>query len=183
MSKKGVEGKCQGTKDQLAIDKCILRNCKRRKTNLSMAWIDFKKAYDMVPHSWILESMRILGVATNIIELVEKSMPSWKTNLFSDGKLLGSVKIKRGIFQGDSFSPLMFIIALIPITHVLRSTKMGYQIEKDGPSLNHTLFMDDLKLFGKSEKEIDSLVKTVQHCSADIGMEFGVSKCAVVNLK
>ena len=43
--------------------------------------------------------------------------------------------------------------------------------------------MDDLKLFGKSENEIDSLVKTVQQCSTDIGMEFGVSKCAVVNLK
>ena len=34
---KGCRKKCQGTKDQLAIDKCILKNCKRRKTNLSMA--------------------------------------------------------------------------------------------------------------------------------------------------
>ena len=148
-----------------------------------MAWIDFKKAYDMVPHSWILESMKMLGIAPNITALIEKSMPSWKTNLYSDGKLLGSVKIKRGIFQGDSFSPLIFVIALIPISHVLRATKMGYQIEKNGPTINHTLFMDDLKLFGKSENEIDSLVKTVQQCSTDIGMEFGISKCAVVNLK
>ena len=56
----------------------------------------------------------------------------------------------------------MFVIALIPITHILRASKMGYQIEKTGPTINHTLFMDDLKLFGKSENEIDSLVKTVQ---------------------
>ena len=84
----------------------------------------------MVPHSWIVESMRMLGVASNIIELIGKSMSNWRTNLFSDGKLLGSVKINRGIFQGDSFSPLMFVIALIPITHILRASKMGYQIEK-----------------------------------------------------
>ena len=108
---KGCRRKCQGTKDQLAIDRSVLRNCKRRKTNLSMAWVDFKKAYDMVPHSWIVESMRMLGVASNIIELIGKSMSNWRTNLFSDGKLLGSVKINRGIFQGDSFSPLMFVIA------------------------------------------------------------------------
>ena len=29
---KGSRRKCQGTKDQLAIDRCILQNCKKRKT-------------------------------------------------------------------------------------------------------------------------------------------------------
>lgn len=44
-------------------------------------------------------------------------------------------------------------------------------------------FMDDLKLFGKTEKEIDSLVQIIQQSSEDINMEFGISKCAVVSLK
>ena len=43
--------------------------------------------------------------------------------------------------------------------------------------------MDDLKLFGKNEREIDSLVKTVQVISKDIGMEFGIRKCGVVIMK
>ena len=43
--------------------------------------------------------------------------------------------------------------------------------------------MDDLKLYGKSEDEIDSLVRTVRLFSQDIGMEFGVKKCAVVVMK
>ena len=54
---KGCRKKSRGTKDQLLIDRMILRNCKRRKTGLSMAWIDYKKAYDMVPHS-CLENVR-----------------------------------------------------------------------------------------------------------------------------
>ena len=28
-----------------------------------MAWIDYKKAYDMVPHSWIIETLQLTGVA------------------------------------------------------------------------------------------------------------------------
>ena len=44
-----------GTKDQLLIDKTVLRDCKRRHTNLAMAWIEYKKAYGIVPHSWISE--------------------------------------------------------------------------------------------------------------------------------
>ena len=31
----------------------ILENCKNRHTNLSIAWIDYKNAFDNVPHSWI----------------------------------------------------------------------------------------------------------------------------------
>ena len=46
--------------------------------------------------------------------------------------------------------------------------------------LNHLLFMDDLKLFGKSYEQIDSLVQTVHTFSIDIGMEFGIKKCRVL---
>ena len=43
--------------------------------------------------------------------------------------------------------------------------------------INHLLFMDDLKLYSRSEKELDSLVQTVRAFSEDIGMEFGIVKC------
>ena len=43
--------------------------------------------------------------------------------------------------------------------------------------------MDDLKLFEKSEDQIDSLVQTVFMFSEDICMEFGLKKCGVVILK
>ena len=43
--------------------------------------------------------------------------------------------------------------------------------------------MDDLKLHGKNDKEIDSLIKTLWQCSEDIKMEFRVLKCAIVSLQ
>ena len=132
----GSRRKCQGTKDQLAIDRCILQNCRKRKTILSMAQVDYKKAYDMVPHSWIITRMGIVSLAANIISLI-KRMNKQKTNLYADGKLQVSVPIKRGIFQGDSFSPLLFVIALLPLTHILRETGKGYQIEKNGTKVVH----------------------------------------------
>ena len=38
----------RGTKVQLLTDKAMIRNYKRRKTNLNMTWVDFRKACDMV---------------------------------------------------------------------------------------------------------------------------------------
>ena len=43
--------------------------------------------------------------------------------------------------------------------------------------------MDDLKLFGRSERDIESLVNTVHRFSCDIGMRFGIEKCGVIIMK
>ena len=39
-----------------------------------MAWIDFKKAYDMVPHSRIIEYLNLFEVAENIKSLLVNNM-------------------------------------------------------------------------------------------------------------
>ena len=44
--------------------------------------------------------------------------------------------------------------------------------------INHLFYMDDLKLYGKNDKELDGLLRTVKKFSDDIGMEFGLDKCA-----
>ena len=141
---------------------------------MSMAWIDFKKAYDMVPHSWILGKLLMFGIADNVVELLSESMNNWRTTLFSGGKQLGTVDIKRGIFRRDTFSPLLFVIALIPLSMALRESGMGYKLGKAGSTVNHLLFMDDIKLFAKHDSEIDSLLHTVRICSSYIGMEMGL---------
>ena len=47
---KDCRQRLHGAKDQL-INKAVIKNCRRRNTNLNMAWIDFRKAYNMAPHS------------------------------------------------------------------------------------------------------------------------------------
>ena len=59
---KGGRRKSRGTNDLLFIDKMIMREVKIRKQNLSMAWIDYKKAYDMVPHSLIIDCFEIVRI-------------------------------------------------------------------------------------------------------------------------
>ena len=72
-------------------------------------------------------------------------------------EVLGGVKIMRGIFQGDSLSlllSLLLVSALIPLTHILRKSKPGYEFSGSGEKINYLLYMDDLKLYRKIEKEL-----------------------------
>ena len=61
---------------------------------------------------------------------------------------------------------------MIPITNTLRKMKF-----------NHLYFVNDLKVFGKNEEQIISLVASVNVMSSYIGMEFGIKNCAMLILK
>ena len=99
----------------------------------------------------------------------------------SCGESLGEVDIKRGIFQGDSLPPQLFVICMMLLSDVLRKMTPGYTL--GSVKINHLLFMDDLKLYCKSEKEINSIVSKVYSVSKDIGKEFGFQKCEVLIMK
>ena len=115
----------------------------------------------MVTHSWIIPAMRMVSLGDNIMGPIKKSKNKWNTSLYADGKLFGSEPIRRRIFQGDSFSSLLFVITLLPLTQILKETRMWYQLENNDAKVNHLFFMDDLRLHGKNDKETDSLIKTV----------------------
>ena len=108
---------------------------------------------------------------------------NWETELTSEKVSLGKVKIRRGIFQGDSFSSLLFVLAVIPLSFMLRKVKAGCDLGRNKGRVNHILFMDDLKLYGKNEGQLDTLVNSVMILSEDIQMRFGINKCAILVMK
>ena len=134
----------------------------------------------MVSHSWIKECLDLFGVAENIKTFLVNSMEKWRVMLCARNSELGEVDIKRGIFQGDSLSSLVFVLALIPLGLILRKAKATYEFSGIKEKINHLLFIDDLKLHNRNEKELDSLVQAVRIFSKDIGMEFGIEKCAML---
>ena len=134
----------------------------------------------MVPHSCIIECLDLFKVAENIKSLLVNSMEKWKVMLCSGNSELGEVKIKRGIFQWDSLFPIVFVLALIPLRLILRKTKTAYEFSESKVKINHLLFIDDLRLYSRSEKGLDSLVQTHRVFSENIGMKFGIEKCAML---
>ena len=72
-----------GCKDQLLIkfNKMIIEDCKKKKKNLSMTWTDYRKAYDSVPHSWILKTLQLYRFNEKFIKLMETSMSNWNTTM------------------------------------------------------------------------------------------------------
>ena len=49
----------------------------------------------------------------------------------------------------------MFVLALIPSSMILRKAKAAYEFSESKEKINHLLFMDDLKLYSRSEKGLE----------------------------
>ena len=128
----------------------------------------------MVPKSWIINSLKMYKISHETIILIEKkNKKNWRVELTAGGKNLAETKILRGILQGDALSPLLFIIAMMPLNHKLRKCTAG----------SITNIRGWHKLFAKNEKEMETLIHTVRIYSQDIWMEFGIEKCALLVMK
>ena len=57
--RKGNAINIYGTIDQLITNKMVMDNVKLKQRNISTVWIDYKKAFDSVPHDWIIETLKI----------------------------------------------------------------------------------------------------------------------------
>ena len=51
-----------------------------------MAWIYYRKAYDLVPHSRVNECMEMFGIAENLKTVLQKSMQQWRLSLTTNGE-------------------------------------------------------------------------------------------------
>ena len=54
-----MQEKEQRHKDQLLIDKVVLADGKRKHKNFALAWVEYEKAYDIMPHSRNIESLKM----------------------------------------------------------------------------------------------------------------------------
>lgn len=182
----GCKRKAKGCKELLVIDNVVTKQARRKLKNISIGWIDYQKAFDIEPHSWLVELLRIYKVDNQVIHLFQHLMNSWRTTLSVKGAGYSyrtkEVCIKRGIFQGDDWSPKWFCLALNPLSNILNRSNYGYKLD-DQAKLTHLIYIDDLKLFARGAAQLEGELELVRSFSADIKMKFGLDKCSIVHVR
>ena len=73
----------------------------------------------------------MLGIADNVRSFLEKTIKKLKLLLNSNRLDLYKVDVSRGIFQGDSLSPLIFVICMILLSLRLRKVKSSYERDRE----------------------------------------------------
>jgi hypothetical protein len=95
------------------------------------------------------------------------------------------IRIQRGIYQGDSLSPLWICLALDPLSYLLNRTNCGFGINSNNQEtqrLNNLLYVDDIILYAATNNQLQELLQLAHTFSRDIGMTFGIEKCKTLSI-
>ena len=170
-----------GCTDQLLINKMILDEAKQHRRNLLMMWFDYKKAFDSVPHDWILKALELAQVPLKIINTIKSLMGTWATKPFLNSIETDIIKYQTGVLQGDCMALILFILSVNPLSFLL-SKLPGYKVGPPGKrknSISHLFFVDDLKTYAHVIQEVKLQLDFITF-TKDINMQFGSDKCAYI---
>ncbi|PIO61861.1 hypothetical protein TELCIR_16600 [Teladorsagia circumcincta] len=176
-----------------ALDQTICKDATRRNKALHMLWVDMTKAFDSVSHGsikWILARSGVPSPTRRLLSVI-MSKQSVRYCGHQNGKLVKSkpLDVKRGVMQGDTLSPLLFCMAISPISSVLRITVSPYRTAtgaltpNSGPlEINHQFYMDDLKVYTSRWEDIPTAKLAIEKVAGELGLKMNPSKCAVTSL-
>lgn len=113
--------KSRGTNDLLFIVSAVLKEVKKRKLSFSLVLIDYIKAVDMTPHTWIIECFEMAVMINQIRGRIKSIMKTWRVELTYGQETLGGVTIycERDIF-GLTPNFVLFVMHLILLTHIMQ---------------------------------------------------------------
>ena len=92
-----------------------------------MIWLDFKKGYDLVPHSWIVEALRLAKIPKQIISAITHLIGRWKREFnipTVDGNItIGDIIYNKGVLQGDFHAVILFILSRNPLSFLMKKKR------------------------------------------------------------
>ena len=94
-----------GTADHLIINKMVISNVKLKHRNISTASIDYKKAFEYVPHCWIIDTLKIHKFDSITTNFLRKIMNNWRTSLYLNHED-GQIKTDNFIIKLPSFKEI-----------------------------------------------------------------------------
>ena len=105
VQQKGCSREARGCKEQLIMDSVISNQAYNNRRNLFAAYVDYKKAFDSVPHQ-LVEILKIYKINNHIIACLKHVMTNCQIRVklqtpSGNDINTGAIPIRRGIFQEE----------------------------------------------------------------------------------
>lgn len=152
---------------------------KKYTHKLHTVWIDVKKAFDSVDHEYLIRCIECLKLRKWIELFIKKIVENWRIMLLYNAEEILQKKIKRGILQGDSLSPLLFVLCLEPLSRILNQKFPVLSLETSSKQLypvNHLMFIDDIKIFATEECWLKEMSNETNNFLKIIGLDINFLK-------
>ena len=141
------------TTDHIHAINQLKEKCRECNIQLCVAFVDYEKAFDSVETQTILQEQGIEDVYIEILKDIYTDS-SVTVHLHKESE---KIRIKRGVRQGDTISPMLFTATLESIFRRLNWENKGVKI--DGEFLSNLRFADDIFICTETPQELQQMLQ------------------------
>ena len=140
---------------------------------ITMAILDFSKAFDKVPHKRLLSKLSAYGIDGNLLDWFSSFLSNRIQRVVCDGEVSSSKQVLSGVPQGTVLGPLLFLLYVNDIPANINSTIR--------------LFADDCLVYRKTNNHSDQQIlqedlDRLEQWQNKWQMNFNPSKCYILTI-
>ena len=147
--------------DHINTIRILIEQCVEHRSDLSMIFMDFEKAFDSIHRDCICTVLRNRAVPEKIICIIRATYEDAKCRVLHKNKLTGPFDVQSSVRQGCILSPVLFLI-------VLRDVLRDYP--------------DDICLFAHKIPELPAMVKSLEIVVASASVTINCRKTKTLTL-
>ena len=142
------------------------------KGGVDVAYLDFSKAFDSVPHQRLLKKTQAHGISGNLLKWIGSFLTDRKQCVSINGAKSDWADALSGIPQGSVLGPILFVIYINDLPDVLEGCVK--------------IFADDTKVFTHIQEPKDGEVlqrdlDSLGSWSEEWQLKFNVAKCGIIH--
>lgn len=163
------------TLDHIHVVNELVERANTYNFKLCLVFIDFEKAFDKVKTNAILEVLNNYGIPNTYIQIFKYIYENSTAKIKINGQQETEINISRGVKQGDTSSPKLFIMVLTYVFSKLDWEDKGILV--NGKPLTRLKFADDIVLIAKDEREAQNMINELNSETEKVGLRMNRGKC------
>ena len=181
----GFRASCS-TSYPIHIIRRALEKAEREGSELHCLALDWKMAFDRLKQGQIRKALEKYSVPEDLIAAIEAlySNPAFWTEI--DKVRSSTHPQSRGIRQGCTLSPYLFIIAMSSLVEMVQRTDDYKQAIKEGgipnTELLELLYADDTMIISKKTSSMEKILHRLEQFAPHLGLTFNRTKCVHLRL-
>jgi hypothetical protein len=138
-----------------------------------VVFLDFKKAFDRVPHCHLLSKLKCLKINSSVVAIIESFLTGRSQKVIVEGALSDAASVPSGVPQGSVLGPLLFLCFINDMADKI-SSKIRF-------------FADDCCLYKVHQSDCDQVIlqndlDTIMEWCSKWGMELNLKKCVYMTV-
>jgi hypothetical protein len=160
----------------------IIQDAHISGADLFALYIVFSSAFNTIGHSQLFYILEYYGYPKHIIDVIRNIYANSSTIVQTPHGPTESVPNKRGTIQGDTLSPLIFIIFMTPLIQCIRNASTGYNCTLCHHTATVPSYVDDLLCVAHNRKGLQTMASHIHDFAKWGDLEINVPKCSITAL-